>query len=119
MSGCTITFLLVTVCLANLKAAAEFCIPCSCSWCRYIVVAVFAGLFVLGAVFAAELKPPEEQSSWFPDDHLYSKAQNWQDDHFAEADTDQVAKVTFVWGLKVPRLPRSRCRSGRCSSGKK
>lgn len=66
-----------------------------------MVVVVFAVVFILGAVFAAELKPPEEQSSWFPEQHLYTKALNWQEDQFADASTDEVTTVTIVWGLKV------------------
>jgi len=68
---------------------------------RYGIVLVFAAVFIAGLIFAVDLKPPTEQSSPFPEDHMFAKAKLWNRNKFGTSGSDQNAEIIMVWGVKV------------------
>lgn len=70
---------------------------------RYVIVVVFCGIFIVGAIFTAKLAPPEKADVWFPKQHFLQKA---SDDLFRESAwdvvaTDRFANVYYLFGVEV------------------
>jgi predicted RND superfamily exporter protein len=67
---------------------------------RYGFMVVFLVIFIVGLIFALDLRPPKEQTTWFPPEHMYTKSNTWQDENFGDSSTDMNAQVTLTWGIK-------------------
>jgi hypothetical protein len=66
---------------------------------RYVIVASFLALLVIGIVLAAQLETPAEQEQWYPSEHMMQAFSNNRG-RFMSSDEDRVVMVDLIWGLE-------------------
>jgi len=75
-------------------------LPLCLRW-RYVVLAAFGGLMLLGGVYTLRLEPPAEEDVWFPRRHVLQRALTLTSNSgvFAASEEDNVQPLKMVWGL--------------------
>ncbi|XP_069117661.1 protein dispatched homolog 1-like [Argopecten irradians] len=74
---------------------------------RWIILASFLALIVVFIVFVKDLKPDEESTKIFKDDHNYQMANDRRKNAFKPSGRDDIIRVYMVWGLRLQ--DRSNC----------
>ncbi|KAK7504971.1 hypothetical protein BaRGS_00003999 [Batillaria attramentaria] len=73
-------------------------------WMRWAVLVACVCVIVLFSTFAAKIKPDEEQTKFYQDDHHYGKATQLASSAFKPSSEDNVIEVYIIWGLKQQDL---------------
>ncbi|XP_021340144.1 protein dispatched homolog 1-like [Mizuhopecten yessoensis] len=74
---------------------------------RWVIIAAFLALIGVFIVFMKDLKPDEESTKIFKEDHNYQMANDRQKNAFRPSGRDPIIRVYMVWGLRLQ--DRSAC----------
>ncbi|XP_060070535.1 protein dispatched homolog 3-like [Ylistrum balloti] len=68
---------------------------------RWVILALFLVLIVVFIVFVKDLKPDEESTKIYKQNHNYQMANDRQKNAFTPSGGDRIIRVYMVWGLRL------------------